>query len=84
LKHAFPDGRQGQIRIELRKNGDQAATLLVADNGVGLPEEYSSLTNRPLGLRLVRIMARALGASVEVRSHSGTEVRLIFPKAKQR
>ena len=85
LKHAFPDGRKGEIRIELHKNGDQAATLLVADNGVGLPEESSSLsTNRPLGLRLVRIMARTLGAAVEVHSHSGTEVRLIFPRAKHR
>jgi len=79
LKHAFPDGREGEIRIELRKDDGRLASLLVADNGVGLPEDVSLWNSKSLGLRLVRILANNMGAALEVRPRPGTEVKLVFP-----
>ncbi len=81
LKHAFPDGRQGEIRIEAHKDPDHQMKLVVADNGVGLPKDVSVWNARSLGLRLVRTLAEQLGAAVEVQSTSGTEIRLTFPTA---
>jgi PAS domain S-box-containing protein len=79
LKHAFPDGREGEIRIELRKHDGKLARLAVADNGVGIPEDISIWNAKSLGLRLVKILAGNLGAKVEVNARPGTEVKLMFP-----
>jgi len=82
LKHAFPDGRQGEIRIELRKTDGTIDRLVVADNGVGLPEDISLWNSKSLGLRLVKILANNMGATVEVDTRPGTEVRLVFPASR--
>ncbi|MBZ5611910.1 MAG: PAS domain S-box protein [Acidobacteriia bacterium] len=81
LKYAFPDGRQGEIRIELYELADGTTRLLVADNGIGLTADVDWENTRSLGLRLVRTLAQQLGAKIEVDSHAGTEVRLAFAAA---
>ena len=81
LKYAFPDGRDGEVRIELREHMEGMARLVVADNGIGLRSDIDWVTARSLGLRLVRTLAEQLGAKIEVQSHPGTEVRLTFAAA---
>jgi PAS domain S-box-containing protein len=81
LKYAFPDGRSGEVRIELREAPDNMARLVVADNGIGLRSDLDWETARSLGLRLVRTLADQLGAKLEVQSHAGTEVQLLFSAA---
>jgi len=81
LKYAFPDGREGEVRIELREDPQQMARLIVADDGIGLPSNVDWETVRSLGLRLVRTLAEQLGAKIEVKSKPGTEVQLVFRAA---
>ncbi len=81
LKYAFPDGRQGEIRIELHEFSDHMARLIVADDGVGLRSDIDWETARTLGLRLVRTLAEQLGARIELKTQTGTEVQLTFPAA---
>lgn len=81
LKYAFPDGRQGEVRIELREHLEGMVRLVVADNGVGLRRDIDWVTARTLGLRLVRTLAEQLGAKIEVECKTGTEVRLTFAAA---
>lgn len=81
LKYAFPDGRQGEVRIELLEHADSMARLVVSDNGIGLRSDIDWVTARTLGLRLVRTLAEQLGATMEVKSDTGTEVRLTFAAA---
>jgi PAS domain S-box-containing protein len=50
LKHAFPKGRDGRILIQARQEAD-AIELVVADDGVGLPDSFASRDS--LGLSLV-------------------------------
>lgn len=38
LKHAFPDGRKGTIRVSLKRDGSGVPVLRVDDDGIGLPE----------------------------------------------
>jgi two-component sensor histidine kinase len=78
LKHGFPEGREGQIRILLRRQPPAKVELVLADNGVGLPENLDWTTTRSLGLRLVRALAQQLRASLEFRSQGGAEVKLVF------
>lgn len=78
LKYAFPDGRQGEVRVELREQPDHTARLVVSDNGIGLRSDIDWETARSLGLRLVRTLADQLGAKLEVQSREGTTVQLTF------
>jgi len=77
LKHAFPDGQEGTIRIAFRSlHGSHV--LSVCDDGVGLPEEVDR--TRTLGLRLVQILAEQLEGNVEFSAGGrGTEVSVTFP-----
>jgi two-component sensor histidine kinase len=81
LKYAFPDGREGEIRIELRELKNGVTQLIVADDGVGLRSDLDWTTTKSLGLRLVRTLAQQLGAKVEVSSQAGTEVQVTFAAA---
>ncbi len=81
LKHGFPQGRAGEVRLLLRRQS--AITLVLSDNGVGLPAGLDWTASQSLGLRLVRALAQQLQASLDIRSQGGTEVQLIFtPKRK--
>ncbi len=83
LKHGFPDGREGEVRIRLRCQSPTAVVLVLSDTGVGLPGDLDWTTTRSLGLRLVRSLAQQLQASLEIRSQGGAEVHLAFtPKHK--
>jgi two-component sensor histidine kinase len=77
LKYAFPDGREGEIRIELRREPGQPGCLSVSDNGVGLPADVTLWSTKSLGLRLVRILAVEVNPTAETRP--GTEIRLTLP-----
>ncbi len=52
LKHAFPDGRKGEVCISLKFSGDEYK-LIVSDNGIGLPENIDYKNTDSLGLQLV-------------------------------
>jgi two-component sensor histidine kinase len=78
LKHGFPDGREGEVRILLRRTSTAKVALVLSDNGVGLPPDMDWMTSRSLGLRLVRALAQQLRANLDIRSQGGTEVKLVF------
>jgi two-component sensor histidine kinase len=74
MKHAFPDGRSGTIRVECYNDGE-AAKLTIADDGVGF-----AVTSREgaLGLRLVRTLAKAIGGEAEIDGSNGTRIEVRF------
>ncbi len=79
LKHAFPRGSKGEIRVGLSRNQENEYTLLVADNGQGLPEQLDFRKSQSLGLRLITNLAESqLRGRLEIRSCPGVEVRIIF------
>ncbi len=78
LKHGFPDGRPGEVGIVFRHQSTNALSLVLSDNGVGLPEDLDWKTSRSLGLRLVRALAEQLQAQLNVCSQNGTRVSLAF------
>jgi PAS domain S-box-containing protein len=56
LKHAFPGGRAGEIRIRVCRAPDSAVELYFADNGVGLPDGFDLHTHPTLGLQIVTVL----------------------------
>jgi len=83
LKHAFPSGREGMIRVELTKMENKRLRLCVTDDGIGLPSEFMRET-KSLGLRLVRTLAGQLEATLSVGSTSdgGARFELTFPEGR--
>ena len=79
LKHAFPSGRSGSIRIEARSNGGKV-DLAVIDDGVGVPEDLAARKGKSLGLQIVEILARQLRGTWELKREAGTSFRLSFPE----
>jgi two-component sensor histidine kinase len=81
LKHAFPNDRAGVIQVEFHSTAPGGYQLTVADNGVGMPESVDPETARSLGLRLVRALAKQLGANLDLIRKEGTKWVLRFSTA---
>jgi two-component sensor histidine kinase len=76
LKHAFPEGRPGEIVVSYQSHKPNWA-LSVRDNGVGMPKDLPSAIPG-LGTNIVAALASQLGARVQVEdAHPGTVVSLI-------
>jgi PAS domain S-box-containing protein len=78
LKYAFPDNRSGEIQVRLFQEKDQTLTLIVQDNGIGLPAEFDSKKAKTLGLTLVQGLVKQLRGTLAVQSQAGTEFKISF------
>ncbi len=80
LKHAYPQGRAGVIRVGLRVRSDDELELSVSDDGPGLNGSQAGAAPT-LGMSLVRTLARQLRGRVEVDGSGGTTVRVFFRRS---
>jgi two-component sensor histidine kinase len=78
LKHAFPAGQRGQVVIDLSPVGNREFTLIVQDDGVGLPKDYDWRTSTSLGLKLVSDLTWQLDGKLEIEVNRGTTFRITF------
>jgi PAS domain S-box-containing protein len=76
LKYAFPQNRGGEIQVRLFQQKDQSLTLIVQDNGIGLPAEFDSKKAKTLGITLVQGLVKQLRGKLEVQSQAGTEFKI--------
>lgn len=79
LKYAFPDGRTGIVRIIAREPEAGVNELIVEDDGVGLPEDFSIETADTLGMQLVSGLAAQIRGDLEIQGTGGTRCVLRFP-----
>jgi PAS domain S-box-containing protein len=82
LKHAFPQQQPGRIRLTLARKSGNVLVLSVADNGVGLPENFDQHGRRTLGMRIVNALATQLSGTLELKNaRRGAIARLQFEVA---
>lgn len=72
LKHAFPDGRNGIISISGHLAAGDVLTLVVRDNGAGMPQDYNWKETDSLGLRLISGLVDQVGGTIEKGGGEGT------------
>lgn len=80
IKYAFPDNREGFIRVSVLKD-DQVGEfqLQVMDNGIGLPEDIDLEKSRTMGLQLVHsLVTNQLQGEITLVRNSGTEYHIKF------
>jgi two-component sensor histidine kinase len=76
VRHAFPAGRRGSLRMSALQGADGGVAIVIADDGIGLPPEIDVERARTLGLRLVRRLARQAEAEMAVERGGGTAFRI--------
>jgi len=78
LKHAFVDGREGEICVMMQQLAGQQVRLIVRDNGVGLPKDVDYMNTGSLGLQLVSMLVQQLEGTIEIRNNQGAEFEITF------
>lgn len=79
LKHAFPSGRTGGIRVELKPiDGSRQLRLRVSDTGIGLPADFEAKRGNSLGLQLASDLAKQLGGRLDIDAGPGAGFGLTF------
>jgi PAS domain S-box-containing protein len=90
LKYAFPKakerdkkkGKKGVIDIQLTAD-DGRVTLLVKDNGIGLPEDLDIETASSFGLQLVTTLVAQLNGSMDIEKKPGATFNITFDSADE-
>jgi len=83
IKHAFKNRNKGTISISTTLAAG-AVTLVIADDGAGLPEDFEQLKTKTLGLQMVTMLTNQLHGTLRVDSGEGTTCTLTFPhRARQ-
>jgi two-component sensor histidine kinase len=79
LKHAFGDGcADKRLVVSLKRDTDGRRTLVVRDNGIGLPPGFDVSDASTLGLSLVMNLVQQIGGTVTSRVDRGTEFTVLF------
>ena len=81
LKYAYPDGRDGEVLVELHETPAGRIRLAVSDRGQGLPPDFDWNNTKSLGLRIVDVLAKQLGGTLTIESGQRTTFILDFPRA---
>lgn len=84
LKHAFTEDEAGEIRIQLcREEMSNEAhmslfSLIISDDGKGIPEDIELGKLESLGLQLVNTLVDQLNGNIELRRAQGTKFKITF------
>ncbi|NND94443.1 MAG: hypothetical protein HKN45_06215 [Flavobacteriales bacterium] len=79
FKHAFPNGRRGELKISVKEREGRMA-ILIADNGVGVPKEWKLEENETLGIQLVYTLTEQLDGDIEFSGERGTKYLITFDR----
>jgi two-component sensor histidine kinase len=78
VKYAFPDRKEGELHVILKKQEDDIFILTVRDNGIGLPDSFSMDDQKSLGMFIVRLLVEQLDGRLEVTVNKGTSFTIVF------
>lgn len=82
LKHAFPQGRSGEISVSTEKTHRDEVLIRIKDDGVGLPKDFDFKKTESFGLQLVRTLVSQLNGQMQVKNTQGAEVVITFLETK--
>ena len=80
-KHAFEEGKKGKIEVKITMSEDnESISIIVKDDGVGIPEEIDFQKTDSLGMKLVyNLVVMQLKGSLDISNNQGTEIRIKSP-----
>ncbi len=66
FEHAFPHASEGIICLSVVQSPEGEVTIVIADNGVGLPQHIDFRNTESLGLQLVCLLTKQLGGEIQL------------------
>jgi two-component sensor histidine kinase len=79
MKYAFKGSASGELRVSLTVN-DDLYTLIVSDDGAGLPPGVDFRNTATLGLQLVVTLTGQLNGDIEILEGKGTTFKITFKR----
>lgn len=77
IKYAFTGN--GVIMVSLQETGPDRLTLIIADNGVGLPVEENNQTRKlSMGMMLMETLSEQLDGTLNIQSRNGVIITVNF------
>jgi two-component sensor histidine kinase len=84
LKYAFSNGQSGILSIQVSDDTEKGYTVVVHDNGVGLPAGFDTVQSGSLGFRIIKELTRQLRGQYHYTTGQGTTFTLQFPNSNLR
>jgi PAS domain S-box-containing protein len=78
-KHGFKGPETGNIWITI-KQSDQKVRVCVADDGVGLPDDFSLEDQDTLGINLINTLLDQLDAEMHYKNDDGAQFEFVFSR----
>ena len=79
-KHAYSDGNGGLIKVVVKPNTEDSVSVVVRDEGDGLPEKFDIAQGNGFGMTIVRAFLNQGGAEFNIyRREPGTEFEMTIP-----
>jgi PAS domain S-box-containing protein len=80
LKHAFPAGRKGRIRVAVTRNesSSRILELVISDDGIGVPPGFDFKGAHSMGFKTIYALAEQLGGTALFSADQGVECRVPF------
>ncbi len=84
MKYAFRGRTDGRLTVAVDRGADETVTVVVADDGPGLPDSLNIDTASSFGLTMVEALTEGLGGTIRFERNAGTRCVLEFPVAPSR
>jgi two-component system, sensor histidine kinase PdtaS len=83
IRHAFPHSKNDTIIVQLLHSGMAGITLIITDNGRGLPKGFDIDQLKSFGMLLVKGLVQELNGTFILQSISGTSISISFNTAQE-
>lgn len=80
IKYAFPKNQKGEVSIVLKNIGESNYELKIADNGVGLPEDFENTERDSLGMNLMIGLSDQIDGTFEMKNDNGLKITITFTR----
>ena len=80
IKYAFPGNLHGEISISFLQQHDRSIKLELADNGVGLDENFENFDPDSLGIQLIKGLSKEIQGHLSINSKGGFSITVVFEK----
>jgi two-component sensor histidine kinase len=69
---------EGKIIISLKRDSTNHLSLIITDNGIGLPAGFNGIKRDSMGMNLMRGLSEEIGASFSINNENGTCISVSF------
>lgn len=83
IKYAFPGREKGKVTISLKNIGNGSYRLIIADNGVGVPEGFEDRERESLGMNLMMGLTGQLDGDFALENNNGLSIIITFTPKQQ-